>query len=91
MMMLSSTPVPGAVVPEGCFAVYEAGVVAVGNRRFERRWLVLPEGLSPLSVRLDGREIRDGVPLRELTGDHRLEVTAVPGNGKLCFSAKDVV
>ena len=44
-----------------------------------------------LSVRLDGREIRDGVPLRELTGDHRLEVTAVPGNGKLCFSAKDVV
>lgn len=37
------------------------------------------------------REIRDGVPLRELTGDHRLEVTAVPGNGKLCFSAKDVV
>ena len=44
-----------------------------------------------LSVRLDGREIRDGVPLRELTGDHRLEVTAAPGNGKLCFSAKDVV
>ena len=44
-----------------------------------------------LSVRLDGREIRDGVPLRELTGDHRLEVTAVPGNGKLCFSAKDVI
>ena len=38
MMMLSSTPVPGAVVPEGCFAVYEAGVVTVGNRRFERRW-----------------------------------------------------
>ena len=30
-------------------------------------------------------------PLRELTGDHRLEVTAAPGNGKLCFSAKDVV
>ena len=43
------------------------------------------------AVFLHGREIRDGVPLRELTGDHRLEVTAVPGNGKLCFSAKDVV
>ena len=78
MMMLSSTPVPGAVVPEGCFAVYEAGVVAVGNRRFERRWLVLPEGLSPLSVRLDGRELLVPADIAAGISDARWETFAAP-------------
>ncbi|WP_288592073.1 alpha-galactosidase [uncultured Victivallis sp.] len=78
MMMLSSTPVPGAVVPEGCFAVYEAGVVAVGNRRFERRWLVLPEGLSPLSVRLDGRELLAPADIAAGISDARWETFAAP-------------
>lgn len=34
------------------------------------------------------REIRDGVPLRELTGDHRLEVTAAPGMESFAFPRK---
>lgn len=56
-MMLSSIPVPGHIVPDGCFAAYEDGIVSIGNRRFERRWRVLPGGLRPLSVRLDGQEL----------------------------------
>ena len=56
-MMLSSIPAPGHIVPDGCFAAYEDGIVSIGNRRFERRWRVLPGGLRPLSVRLDGQEL----------------------------------